>query len=58
MKELTMRQAGRDLSTLVTRSRFTPFLNKNIYEMIRLARRKGIVVLSSTNGNVTTRDGA
>jgi radical SAM protein with 4Fe4S-binding SPASM domain len=29
-----------------------PFLNKNIYEMTRLARRKDIVVLSSTNGNV------
>jgi len=33
-----------------------PFLNKNIYEMIRLARRKGIVVMSSTNGNVNWDD--
>jgi radical SAM protein with 4Fe4S-binding SPASM domain len=29
-----------------------PFLNKNIYEMIRLARNKNIVVISSTNGNL------
>lgn len=30
-----------------------PFLNKNIYSMIRKAREKQIVVISSTNGNVT-----
>lgn len=29
-----------------------PFLNKNIYSMIRKARDKDIVVISSTNGNV------
>lgn len=29
-----------------------PFLNKNIYEMIRLARDKDIIVISSTNGNL------
>jgi len=29
-----------------------PFLNKNIYQMIRMARQKNIVVISSTNGNV------
>jgi radical SAM protein with 4Fe4S-binding SPASM domain len=29
-----------------------PFLNKNIYQMIRKAREKNIVVISSTNGNV------
>jgi len=28
------------------------FLNKNIYQMIRMAREKNIVVISSTNGNV------
>jgi radical SAM protein with 4Fe4S-binding SPASM domain len=33
-----------------------PFLNKNIYEMIRMARRKDIVVISSTNGNVSWGD--
>lgn len=30
-----------------------PFLNKNIYSMIRKAREKKIVVISSTNGNLT-----
>jgi radical SAM protein with 4Fe4S-binding SPASM domain len=30
-----------------------PFLNKNIYSMIRKARDKNIVVISSTNGNVS-----
>lgn len=29
-----------------------PFLNKNIYSMIRKARDRNIVVISSTNGNV------
>jgi MoaA/NifB/PqqE/SkfB family radical SAM enzyme len=29
-----------------------PFLNKNIYQMIRMAREKKITVISSTNGNV------
>jgi radical SAM protein with 4Fe4S-binding SPASM domain len=29
-----------------------PFLNKNIYQMIRMAREKDIVVISSTNGNL------
>lgn len=29
-----------------------PFLNKDIYEMIRLARNKNIVVISSTNENL------
>lgn len=29
-----------------------PFLNKNIYRMIRKAREKNIVVISSTNGNI------
>lgn len=33
-----------------------PFLNKNIYEMIRTARRKGIIVISSTNGNIRFDD--
>ena len=33
-----------------------PFLNKNIYEMIRLARGKNIIVISSTNNNLKFDD--
>jgi len=33
-----------------------PFLNKNIYEMIRLARSKNIVVISSTHANLQFDD--
>jgi radical SAM protein with 4Fe4S-binding SPASM domain len=33
-----------------------PFLNKNIYKMISLAREKNIVVMSSTNGNLRWDD--
>jgi radical SAM protein with 4Fe4S-binding SPASM domain len=33
-----------------------PFLNKDIYEMIRLAREKDIIVISSTNANVPFDD--
>lgn len=51
--EKIMRDLGDYLNVIWLWGWGEPFLNKNIYRMIRMARQKNIVVISSTNGNVS-----
>lgn len=48
-----MKEIGEYLNVIWLWGWGEPFLNKNIYSMIRMAREKNIVVISSTNGNVS-----
>jgi len=50
--EKIMKDLGDYLNMILLWGWGEPFLNKNIYQIIRTVREKNIVVISSTNGNV------